>query len=134
MRAATSAWVLGLAGGGAGVLGAEEPTTLERIDASRAERVAAEQAPEGDHRAPEQAEFGDRLLRVGRAGRVVAATGAEQGREPAAVGAQRDQADPGGERGRRGLLRRRFTCNGVGMAGTAVVLRFTCNGCVKSPR
>src|SRR5688500_13873364 len=99
MRSATSGLDLAAFGICLGALGAEEPTTLEWIHASWAERVAANEAPEGDDRAPYGAQFPHRLLGVGRARRVVATASAEQRRDTAAVEAEESKRRAGGESG-----------------------------------
>src|SRR5262245_12460687 len=63
----------------------EEASVGELVEAAVAERVAAQQAPPGENRAPDGAELTDRLDCVLGAARVVAAAGAEGRRDPVLV-------------------------------------------------
>ena len=72
----------------------------DRVEAAVAERVAAQQAPGGEQQRRGSAEAADRLGRVGRAGRLVAAAARQGGRDPALVGGDRRQQ----ERVSRGTL------------------------------
>src|SRR5689334_20287551 len=90
------AWSDGLRGPGRGLFGvarAEEPTVLERIEASRAPRVAPHDSPDRKNSALEGPQLLHCLDRVGGAARVVAAPRGERGGDEAAVGAQREQQD-----------------------------------------
>src|SRR4051812_33218367 len=73
---------------------AQREAIRDRVEASVAERVAAQQAPGREQRAAGDPEAFDRLHRIGRAGRLVAAAARSARRDPALVGAQRRQDQP----------------------------------------
>src|SRR3712207_5130625 len=70
---------------------AKELAVSDRVEAALRERVAAQEAPGGEDRAPDDAELANRLLRVDRAGRVVLAALAQERRDEALVGTEREQ-------------------------------------------
>src|ERR1700742_4553859 len=65
-----------------------------RVKAAVAEGIAAQQAPGGEQGPAQDPEAFNRLDRVGRAGRLVAAATGAARRDPALVAAQRRQDDP----------------------------------------
>src|SRR4051794_37759556 len=70
----------------------EEPAVGDFVDTAVAEGIAAEQAPAGQDGPPHRAQLADRLHRVLRAGRVIAAARGEGGGNEALVEADgRDQ-------------------------------------------
>ena len=87
--------------------GAEQGSLGQRIEPAVAEGVASQDPPSGQDHAAKRPELADRLLGVGRAGRVVAAAPAERGGDEPAVEADRQQRDRGREPGPGA----RFTCN-----------------------
>src|SRR4029077_15392534 len=67
----------------------KQTAVRELVDAPVAERVAAQQSPAGQDRSADRTKLADRLDRVGRAGRGVAAAWRHGGRYPALVGPNR---------------------------------------------
>ena len=67
------------------------------VDTARAEGVAAEQPPPGEHGAAGGSQLADRLRRVVRAGGLIAAAARQSGRDPALVGANGGEQQRGQE-------------------------------------
>ena len=80
--------------GVSGFIGRPEERLVARVvDAAAAPRVAAEEAPAGEHEPAEDAELAERVERVARAARVVLAALAEERADERAVGVDGERDD-----------------------------------------
>lgn len=79
----------------------EQPLVADMIDAAVAERVAAHHAPGGQNTATKHSVCADCLKRVGRAGRVIAASRGDERRDQSPIQMHRQKCDTARETGNR---------------------------------